>query len=255
MENFLFDTHAHLDDERFDMDREDLIEKLKSSICKIINAGCDIKTSEISLELAKKHDFIYATVGFHPHEAQNMTDEAFAKIEEMAKHPKVVAIGEIGLDYYYDSSPRETQKKVFEMQMELAEKLSLPVVIHDRDAHADCMSIIRKFPNVRGTFHCFAGSLEMANELIKLGYNMSFGGALTFKNAVRAVNVVENIGMEHIMLETDCPYLTPVPHRGKRNDPSYTMLVAEKIAQLKNLSVEEVIEITYNNAINSFKIG
>lgn len=251
----IFDTHAHFDDEKFDLDREEVLNDLKNhGVDLVVNIGCDQKTSENSIKLAEKYDFMYATVGFHPHSAIEFEEKHIKMLEDMAKHEKVLAIGEIGLDYYYDNSPREIQKEVFARQLEIANKISMPVVIHDRDAHKDCLDIILKNPPKKLAYHCFSGSAEYAKTLVKLGYKLSFGGAITFKNARVSHEVIEAISIEHIMLETDSPYLTPVPFRGKRNDSRYLKYVVEKIAEIKNISCEQVIEITTKNGKEFFGI-
>ena len=245
----IFDTHAHFDDEKFNLDRDNVLADLKNhDISFVLNAGCDIKTSQNSVKLAEKYDFIYASVGFHPHSADECDDNALEHIREMAKHEKVLAIGEVGLDYYYDNSPREIQKIVFAKHIELANELNMPVIVHDRDAHKDCIDIISANPPKKLVYHCYSGSVEYAEILVKMGYKMSFGGAITFNNGKVAREVIKAIPMENIMLETDCPYLTPVPHRGKRNDSRYLNLVAEKIAEIKGISYEKVCEITMKNA-------
>ncbi len=252
-----FDSHAHLDDAKYDTDRESVIEEMKTggvSLC--MNIGADMESSKRSIELAEKYPFIYAAVGVHPHDTDGMTEKDIDRLREMSKHPKVKAIGEIGLDYYYDNSLRENQKKWFIRQMELSQETGLPFIIHDRDAHGDCMEILKKFDikKTGGIMHCFSGSPEMAKELIKLGMVIAVGGTLTFKNAVKAVETVKEIPIEHILIETDSPYLAPVPHRGKRNTPAYVGLVAEKIAEIKGITAEEVARITKENAMRVLKI-
>lgn len=249
----LFDTHAHYDDDRFE--NEDIIKSLpENGVSLVINAGCDLERSLAGINLATKYKHVYCSVGFHPQSADEMKDCDINELEDMASFNKVVAIGEIGLDYYYDTPSRDIQKKVFIEQMKLADKLNLPVIIHDRDAHGDCMEIIRMFPNVRGVFHCYAGSLEMARELISLGYYISFAGVVTFKNAKNAIAVIENIDIEHILIETDSPYLAPEPHRGTLNDSRNVRFVAEKIAEIKNLVYEQVVNITMQNGLTAFGI-
>lgn len=251
----IFDTHAHYDDEKFDIDREDVLNDLKNhDVNLVVNIGCDEKTSINSIKLAEKYDFLYATVGFHPHSAKEFEEKHIDMLKEMAKHEKVLAIGEIGLDYYYDNSPREIQKEVFAKQLQIANELSLPVVIHDRDAHKDCLDVINTHSPEKLVYHCYSGSPEYAEILLKKGYKMSFGGALTFKNARVSQEVIDFLPLEAIMLETDCPYLSPVPHRGKRNDSRYINLIAEKISEIKGISYEKVLEITYNNGKEFFGI-
>lgn len=250
-----FDTHAHYDDESFNEDREQVIEKaLSAGVELIVNASSDLATSESSLALAEKYPFIYAAVGWHPHEARFYDEDSPELIRQWCKNNKVVAIGEIGLDYYYDHSERDVQRRVFEKQLELAAELNLPVVIHDRDAHGDCMEIIEKFPQVTGVFHCFAGSAEMAEILLKRGWYLGFGGAVTFKNARKAPEVLAMCPKDRFVLETDCPYMTPVPHRGKRNDSSYLPFIAEKVGEYMHLSPEETARLGMENGKRLFRI-
>ena len=252
----LFDTHAHYDDERFDGDREALLAPMpEKNVGLIVNPGCDIPSSRAAVALAGKFDFVYAAVGIHPENCADFEPEQIEKLRELAKEPKVVAIGEIGLDYYWaENPPKDLQQMVLRRQLLLAQELRLPVIIHDRDAHADTMAIVREFPQVRGVFHCFAGSTEMARELIGMGWMLSFNGAATFKNARKAPEVIAAVPLEKLMIETDAPYLTPVPHRGERNDSSYVRFVAEKIAEIKGLSPEEVERVTWENGRRFFGI-
>lgn len=252
----LFDTHAHYDDEHFDGDREALLASMpEKNVGLIVNPGCNIPSSRAAVELARKFDFVYAAVGIHPENCADFEPEQIEKLRELAKEPKVVAIGEIGLDYYWaENPPKDLQQKVLRRQLLLAQELSLPVIIHDRDAHADTMAIVREFPQVRGVFHCFAGSTEMARELIGMGWMLSFNGAATFKNARKAPEVIAAVPLEKLMIETDAPYLTPVPHRGQRNDSSYVRFVAEKIAEIKGLSPKEVERVTWENGRRFFGI-
>jgi TatD DNase family protein len=252
----LFDTHAHYDDERFDGDREALLAGMpEKNVGLIVNPGCDISSSRTAVALAESFDFVYAAVGIHPENCADFVPEQIDTLRQMAKAPKVVAIGEIGLDYYWaENPPRELQQEVLRRQLRLAEELGLPVIIHDRDAHGDTLEIVREFPRVRGVFHCFAGSAEMARELIKMGWMLSFNGAVTFKNAKKAPEVIAAVPLEKLMIETDAPYLTPVPHRGERNDSSYVRLVAEKIAQIKDLTPEEVEKATWENGRRFFGV-
>ncbi len=250
-----FDTHAHYDDECFAQDRDALLESLpQSGVDLVVNAGTDIPTSHFGLELAEKYDFIYAAVGVHPHEAKSLTIDTITELTELTQRPKAVAIGEIGLDYHYDFSPRQQQCHVFRMQMELAQELGLPVIVHDRDAHEDCMKIVREFPDVRGVFHCYSGSREMGHELLKMGWYLSFTGSITFKNARRALELVAEMPLERLMLETDCPYLTPEPHRGSRNDSRFLPYIGEKVAQLRGMPLEEVARVTKENGKRFFGI-
>ena len=251
----IFDTHAHYTDESFDEDREEVIDSMNpSGVGLIMNSSCDEASSAFAVELANKYPFIYASVGWHPHDAKTFNADSADKIREWCKNPKVKAVGEIGLDYYYDLSERDVQQEVFKLQMTLAKELDKPVVIHDRDAHEDCMKIIRQFPDVRGEFHCYSGSAEMAKEILKRGWYLGFNGVITFKNARKSIEVVEMCPLDRILIETDSPYLTPVPHRGKRNDSRYLPFVIEKISEIKNISKEEVEEVTFNNGKRFFGI-
>ena len=252
----LFDTHAHYDDERFDGDREALLAGMpEKNVGLIVNPGCDISSSRTAVALAESFDFVYAAVGIHPENCRDFEPGMIDRLRQMAKNPRVVAIGEIGLDYYWaENPPRELQQEVLRRQLRLAEELGLPVIIHDRDAHGDTLEIVREFSRVRGVFHCFAGSTEMARELIKMGWMLSFNGAVTFKNAKKAPEVIAAVPLEKLIIETDAPYLTPVPHRGERNDSSYVRLVAEKIAQIKGLTPEEVEKATWENGRRFFGV-
>lgn len=250
-----FDTHAHFTDEAFDADRDEIIQAVhESGVALIMNASCDYGSCIKSLELADKYPFVYASVGWHPHDAKTFNDESENMIRQWCKLPKVRAIGEIGLDFYYDLSERDVQREVFIRQMELASELNMPVVIHDRDAHAECMEIIKKFPSVKGTFHCYSGSAEMAKIILDMGWYLGFTGAITFKNARKSLEVIEMCPLDRILIETDCPYLAPVPFRGKRNDSRYLPYMAQKIAEIKNLSTEDVTKITNENGRRFFGI-
>ena len=252
----LFDTHAHYDDERFDEDREALLNAMpEKGVGLIVNPGCDLASSRMAVDMAQKYDFLYAAVGIHPENCGDFAPAMTDGLRALAKAPKVVAIGEIGLDYYWaENPPRELQQEVLRRQLALAQELRLPVIIHDRDAHADTLAIVREFPQVTGVFHCFAGSVEMAQALIKMGWMLSFNGAATFKNAKKAPEVIAAVPLEKLMIETDAPYLTPVPHRGERNDSSYVRFVAEKIAEIKGISAEEVEKATWENGKAFFGI-
>lgn len=253
----LFDSHAHYDDKRFAEDYEEVILNAFNSCVKyILNAGSDIDTSKKSIQLAEKFDFIYAAVGVHPHEVEKLNDDEFDELKKLCSHSKVVAVGEIGLDYYYDHSPREVQRYWFEKQIEMGKELKLPLILHNRDSHEDMMNIIRKHAPYSnpGVFHCFTGSWEMAKELLELGFYISFGGPITFKNAKKAIEIMENMPEDKILIETDCPYLTPEPFRGRRNDSSYVRIVAEKIAEVRGVSVEEVAKRTTVNTKRLFGI-
>lgn len=249
------DSHAHLDEPRFDGDRELIIEDLKNhDVGLIINIGCDFPSSENSVELAEKYPFIYAAVGSHPDDAANVSGKLLDAYRRLAQHKKVVAIGEIGLDYYYEEVPRAQQINAFEQQMDLAEALGLPVVVHMRDATEDALAVVGRHPNVTGVFHCFSGSVETAKWLIDRGWYIGFTGVITFKNARRAVEVAKFLPLDRILTETDCPYMAPEPHRGHRNDSRYVPLVAAKIGEIKGISPEEAGRITTENARRFFRI-
>ncbi len=250
----IFDTHAHYDDSRFDEDRTELLSSLcNGSVSGIINCGCDLKSSLETVLLTEKHPFVYGAAGVHPHEAEETTDEDLEKIKELYKIEKIVAVGEIGLDYFYDFSPRERQIEIFRKQIMTANELSLPVIIHDRDAHEDTMNIIKEL-KPKGVVHCFSGSAEMAKEILKLGLYIGIGGAVTFKNARKPVEVVEMLPLDRLLLETDAPYMTPVPFRGKRCDSSHIAYTAEKIAEIKGIGVQELIDRCTENAKELFGI-
>lgn len=252
----LFDTHAHLDSEAFESDRDALIAGLPGQeIGLVMNPGCDRQSSLDAIALAEKYDFIYAAVGSHPDAADLVNEELVEEYWKLCKlHSKVKAIGEIGLDYHYEDVPREIQQKAFRMQMELARQLDLPVIVHEREAHQDGLAIVDEFPEVKGVFHCYSGSLEMAKELIRRGWYIGFTGVLTFKNARKAVEVAANIPLERIVLETDCPYMSPEPYRGRRNDPGKLPRMAEKLAEIRGLPVEEVERITVENGKRLYRL-
>lgn len=250
-----FDTHAHYDDRKFDPDRDELLSSLKDSGVELVmNAACDLPSAVSSAAMAEKYDFVYAAAGIHPHDADTADDDALSQIESICRHEKVKAVGEIGLDYHYDFSPREVQKRAFRAQLELAEALDMPVIVHDREAHEDCLKLVREFRNVRGVFHCFSGSAEMAAELIKLGWYISFTGSVTFKNAKKAPQIVSSIPAECIMIETDCPYMTPEPCRGRRNDSSYLKYICSAVAGFRGISHEEAAALTLENGRRFFGI-
>ena len=248
-----FESHAHYDDERFDEDRDILLASFPAEgIETVVNASSDIKSSKASIALSEKYPFFYAAVGVHPHEVENITEADIDELRELSKHPKVVAIGEIGLDYYYDLSPRDLQRHWFKIQLELADELKMPVIIHSRDAAQECFDIIKN-SNVRnGVIHCYSGSAEMAEEYIKMGFYIGVGGSLTFKNNKKGVETVERIPIEKILIETDSPYLAPVPYRGKRNDSRLLKYVVERISHIKNIPENDICNITKNNAQNLF---
>ena len=251
-----YDTHAHYDDEAFDADRDSLLPELhRQGIALINDIGCDVPSSRQAVALAEQYPFVYAVVGAWPGNTGDMTEDDIESYRQLCRHEKVVAIGEIGLDYHYDDVPRETQIYWFDRQMALAAELGMPVVVHEREAHGDGMEIVRKWADrVPGVFHCFSGSAEMAQELVKLGWYVSFTGVVTFKNARRALEAIEAVPMDRIMIETDAPYLAPVPYRGKRNHSGYVPKVAEKIAEIKGLTTEEVAAITMENGKRFFRL-
>jgi len=251
----LVDSHAHLEDEKYDRDREKVIEECKKDLTFLINVGSNLLTSKQSIELAHNYDFIYASVGIHPHDAQREFDKV-EEIERLALQGKVVAIGEIGLDYYYNDPPKEFQKEIFIKQIRLAKKLNLPIIIHNRDAHGDILDILKQewTKDLRGVFHSYSGSVEMAFQVIEMNFYISLGGPVTFKNAKKPKEVAKAVPIEKLLIETDSPYLTPEPYRGKRNTPVYVKFVAEKIAELRDMSCDEVCRITAENTMKLFNI-
>ncbi len=250
----IFDTHAHYDDDSFDEDRFELLDEMfNSGVCGIINCGCTVESSKKSIEFAEKYSQIYAAVGIHPQNAAEESADAIEQIEILAAHKKVVAIGEIGLDYHYDYTPKDMQLEWFEKQILLAKKLDLPVIVHDREAHADCVELILKH-KPRGVMHCFSGSVETAKQLTDIGFYIGLGGSVTFKNAKKPAEVAANIPLERLLLETDCPYMTPVPFRGRRNNSSLIAYTAEKIAELRGITPQEVINQATQNAYKLFNI-
>lgn len=252
----LFDTHAHMDDRAFSEDRQILLRELpQNGIGLLMNPGCSLASSRNAVALAREYDYIYAAVGSHPDAADEVNEEAIDAYRVLCnENPKVKAIGEIGLDYHYEDIPRDIQQKAFRMQMALAQELKLPVIVHEREAHEDGMRIVEEFPGVCGVFHCYSGSLEMAKWLIKRGWYIGFTGVLTFKNARKALKVAENIPLDRIVLETDCPYMAPEPFRGRRNDPGKLYRMAEKLAEIRGLTIEEIHTITMENGKNLYHI-
>lgn len=249
------DSHAHLDDEAFDEDRDQVIADILEDGNYFFNIASDLKTSYSSYELAKKYDHVYAVVGVHPHEAKDYTAETREALKELLKKDKVMAIGEIGLDYHYDFSPRDVQRKVFIDQIDLAREMDVPIVIHTREAMEETYEILEKYAqDMKILIHCYTGSIEMARKFLKLGYKLALGGALTFKNAKNTVDVAREVDLKDLLIETDSPYMTPVPFRGKRNDPRKVILVAEKLAEIKGISTEEVLEATKKNAFEFFGV-
>ena len=253
----LFDTHAHMDDHAFDEDRAQLLLDLPDQqIALLMNPACSLESSYNAVKLANEYDYIYAAVGSHPDVADEVNEEVLESYRKLcAENSKVKAIGEIGLDYYYEDIPREVQKNAFRAQMALAQELDLPVIVHEREAHEDGMTIVKEFPTVKGVFHCYSGSAEMARQLVELGWYIGFTGVLTFKNARKAVEVAASIPLERIVLETDCPYMAPDPFRGKRNDPGKLYRMAEKLAEIRGISVEEIHRITVENGKRLYRIG
>lgn len=253
----IFDTHAHYDDEAFNEDREKLIDEIsRSEIRKIVNVGANLATSQNSVDLSEKYDFFYAAVGVHPDDAAEVTDEGIERLRELAKGKKVVAVGEIGLDYYWNKENSDLQKTAFKRQIELARELSLPIIVHSRDAAADTMDILHETDagKLGGVIHCFSYSPEIALESVKMGFYIGIGGVVTFKNAKKIKESVEAIPLEKIVLETDCPYLAPNPFRGKRNSSLYLEYVVKEIARLKGIDENTVMEQTFKNALNMYNI-
>ena len=252
----LFDTHAHMDDRAFDQDRDTLLSELpQQGIGLLMNPGCSLASSRQACALAGQYDYIYAAVGSHPDAADEVNADVLEAYHMLCKqNPKVKAIGEIGLDYHYEDIPRQRQLEAFRDQMALARELDLPVIVHEREAHQDGMAVVDEFPQVTGVFHCYSGSLEMAKELIKRGWYIGFTGVLTFKNARKAVEVAREIPLERIVLETDCPYMSPEPFRGKRNDPGKLYRMAQALAQIRDLPAEQVEAITFENGKRLYRL-
>ncbi len=252
----LFDTHAHYDSGAFHTDRLEVLASMpEQGVELILNPGCDVDSSKTAVELAERFSFVYAAVGVHPSDCGSWNGAARSALRELASHPKVRAIGEIGLDYYWKENPsREFQQEVFHAQMELAEELALPVIVHDREAHRDCLEVVKAHPNVTGVYHCYSGSLEDAKVLVKLGWMLSFTGVVTYKNARKSLEVIDWLPLDRIMIETDSPYLSPEPFRGRRNDSGKVYRVAETIAQVKGLDREEAARITLENGKRFFGI-
>ena len=252
----LFDTHAHLNDPAFDPDREALLESFAvAGVGLVMNAGCSLESSRDIVAMADKYPWLYASVGSHPDSANEVNEEVLEEYRKLCKlSTKVKAIGEIGLDYYYEDIPRDIQQQAFRMQMALAQELDLPVIVHERDAHNDGLAIVKEFPKVKGVFHCYSGSAEMARQLVNLGWYIGFTGVLTFKNARKAVETAASIPLDRIVLETDCPFMAPEPFRGKRNHPGYLYRMAEKLAEIRGISVEEVHAATFENGKRLYRI-
>lgn len=252
----LFDTHTHMDDRAFDNDRKALLESLPGQgVGLLMNPGCSWASSVAAAEIAKEYDYVYCAMGSHPDAADEVDEELIERYRALYRdNPKIKAVGEIGLDYHYEDIPREIQKRAFRLQMELARELSLPVIIHEREAHEDGLKIVEEFPEVTGVFHCYSGSLEMAKWLVNRGWYIGFTGVLTFKNARKAVEVASNIPLSQIVLETDSPYMSPEPLRGKRNDSGKLIYMAKKLSELRGLSLAEVERITYQNGKDLYRI-
>lgn len=257
MQPLIFDTHAHYDSSRFAEDCDAVLASMpQKGIGLILNAACDLKSSQTSQQLAERYPFIYASAGIHPHEAKDVPADWERRLKQFASHKKCMAIGEIGLDYHYDFSPRETQRELFAAQMEVAAELRLPVIIHEREALTDTLDILRSFRGrVHGVFHCFSNSLETARIVLDLGYDIALGGTVTFKNARHAPLVAAGIPADRLLVETDCPYMAPVPVRGQRNDSSYLPYIIEKIAEVRGTTCEAITEQTYQNGCRLFGIN
>lgn len=252
--NLIFDSHAHYDDKAYDNDRDNVLSQLLlNGVCNVINVGCDEKSSQKSVALAKKYGFIYAAVGVHPHEASRTSKDYITVIKNLLNSEKVVAIGEIGLDYHYDFSPRDVQKVVFEEQLILAKELDIPVIIHDREAHEDTLALLKQY-KPKGVVHCFSGKIEMAKEILKLGMYIGLGGAVTFKNAKNPLIIAKEVPLDRLLLETDAPYMAPVPFRGQRCDSSMIKETAEKIAEVRNMAVEDLLISAKENPKKLFNI-
>lgn len=248
-----FDSHAHLDEACFAEDFEEILTRMaQNQVRGMMNIGCDLPSSERSVQLAERYVWVWAAVGSHPDDADKVDEARILTYRKLARHPRVKAIGEIGLDYHYEDVPREVQQHAFRLQMALAEELELPVVVHEREAHGDALAIVDEYPSVKGVFHCFSGSPELANELVRRGWYIGFTGVVTFKNARKAVETAKAIPLGRILIETDCPYMAPEPYRGRRNDPSYVPLVAQKIAELRGLPAATVAQATWDNARKLF---
>ena len=250
-----FDSHAHLTEDCFAQDFDTVVDNMKAaSVTGMMEIGFDLPSSEKAVQLAERFDWVHAAVGSHPDDAEQVNEARIAVYRGLCRNPRVKAIGEIGLDYHYEEPGREVQKRAFRLQLALAQELSMPVVIHEREAHEDGLRILEEFPTIRGVFHCFSGSYEMAKELIKRGWYIGFTGVVTFKNARKAVETAANIPLDRILIETDCPYMAPEPFRGRRCDPSLVPYVAKKIADLRGLSPEAVAAATAENAKRCFRI-
>lgn len=250
-----FDSHAHYDARRFREDQTEVLAAMEpAGVRRIMNIGCDLASSHTSIALAEKYAFIYAAVGSHPDDAAAVDEAMVEQYRILAQHPKVRAIGEIGLDYYYEDVPRAKQQEAFRLQLALAKELDMPVIIHQRDAYEDTLKLVDEFPGLRGVFHCFSGSVEYAKEVLKRGFYLGFTGVITFKNARKSVEVAEYAPLHRLLIETDCPYMAPEPFRGKRCDSTMLPKMAEKIAQLRGLPMEQIAKITRENAMALFGV-
>lgn len=250
-----FDSHAHLDEDCFQADFDEILARMRENrVTRMMNVGCDEPSSVRSVALAEHYPWIYAAVGSHPDDAASVNEALIGRYRALTQNPRVRAVGEIGLDYHYEDVPRAVQKVAFRMQLTLAEEVCLPVIVHEREAHGDALEILSDFPDLTGVFHCFSGSVELARELVRRGWYIGLTGVVTFKNARKAVEVAQEIPLDRLLIETDCPYMSPEPYRGRRNDPSFVPLVAEKIAALRGLPVEEVARATCENAVRLFRL-
>lgn len=255
MYNNIFDTHAHYDDEQFDSDRSELLASLTGKgISGVISCGVNAESSKANIDLSEKYPFIYAAVGYHGLNTEDLTSDYLDILKGLIKNEKTVAIGEIGLDYHYEKETRDIQLKIFREQIELANEYDLPVIVHDREAHEDTLNILKEL-KPKGVIHCFTGSVEMAKEIVKIGMYIGLGGAVTFKNAVKPVEVAKFVPADRLLVETDCPYMTPVPYRGKRNDSSLIPYTAEKIAEVRGVTAQEILDLTAENARALFRIA
>jgi TatD DNase family protein len=249
----LVDTHCHIDSDRYNKDRDRILKDIEENLEFAVNIGYDLESSKRSVELADKYDFMYAVVGVHPTDIKGYDDKLENSLEELAKNPKVVAIGEMGLDYHWMKDEKEEQKKIFRRQLELARRVGKPVVIHTREATADTIEILKEYSDIKGILHCYPGSYESALQLMD-NYYFGIGGVVTFKNSKKTVEAVSKIPLERLVIETDAPYLTPTPFRGKRNHPIYVEYIAQKIAEIKGISYEEVVEVTTENAKKVYRV-
>ncbi|MCL2366318.1 MAG: TatD family hydrolase [Oscillospiraceae bacterium] len=250
-----FDTHAHYDDRRFNEDRHELLMSIHDAgVSLILNSASSLRSAKFSLDLADKYPFVYASVGVHPHDAKSMTDATISELEQLLSHPKAMAVGEIGLDFHHNFSPPDVQKKRFRQQMELARHVGKPVIIHERESLTDTLATIRDFRDLSGVFHCFSGSWETAKIILDMGWYLSFTGVITFRNARHAIEVVSKMPADRILIETDCPYLTPEPKRGQRNSSLCLPYIAEKVAQVRGISVEDAAALTMENGKRFFGI-